>query len=349
MEKRDARALGKEVQQATRHQVVRLRKQGKKNKDIAVFLGISEQHASTIWQKYLKGGRNAVALGARGRRHGEKRTLTEEQEREVKQLIIDKTPDQLRFPFALWTRKAVQELIQKKYGTVMPIRTVGEYLSRWGFTPQKPVKRAKEQNTEAVNRWLKIEYPKIAARAKEEKAEIYWGDETGIQNEANRVLGYSPRGISPVIQVTAKKERISMISAINNEGKVRFMMYRETMTSSRLITFMKRLIKDAERKIYLILDNLRVHHSKDVARWLESVRSAIEVFYLPSYSPELNPDEYLNNNLKNRVHSGTQAHTVKDLKHKTGSFMRTMVKRPHHVKRFFQHPAVTYAACGSYI
>jgi transposase len=250
----------------------------------------------------------------------------------------------LRFPFALWTRKAVQELIQRKYGTVMPIRTVGEYLSRWGFTPQKPVKRAKEQNTEAVNRWLKIEYPKIAGRAKEEKAEIYWGDETGIQNEASRVRGYSLRGTSSVIRVTAKKERISMISAINNEGKVRFMMYRETMTSSRLITFMKRLIKDAEKKIYLILDNLRVHHSKDVTRWLESVKNAIEVFYLPSYSPELNPDEYLNNNLKSRVHSGIQAHTVKDLKHKTGSFMRTMVKRPHHVKKFFQHPAVAYAA-----
>lgn len=344
MEKRDTRTLGKEVQQANRDQVIRLRKQGKKNKDIAVFLGISVQHTSTIWQKYLKGGRNAVALGARGRRHGEKRTLTEEQEREVKNLIIDRTPDQLRFPFALWTRKAVQELIKRRYTIAMPIRTVGEYLGRWGFTPRKPVKKAKEQNTEAVNRWLTTEYPKIAGRAKVEKAEIYWGDETGLQNEANRMRGYSPRGTSPIIRVSAKKERISMISAINNEGKVRFMMYRESMTSTRLITFMKRLIRDAGRKVYLILDNLRTHHSKDVTRWLETVKNAIEVFYLPAYSPELNPDEYLNNNLKNRVHSGTQAHTVKDLKHKAGSFMRTLVKRPYHVKKFFQHPEVAYAA-----
>jgi transposase len=344
MEKRDARTLGKEVQQANRDQVIRLRKQGKKNKDIAVFLSISVQHASTIWQKYLKGGKNAVALGARGRRHGEKRTLTKEQEQEVKRLIIDKTPDQMRFPFALWTRKAVQELIRRKYRTDMPIRTVGQYLARWGFTPRKPVKRAQEQNTAAVNRWLTAEYPKIAGRAKEEKAEIYWGDETGLQNEANRMRGYSPRGTSPVIRVSAKKERISMISAINNEGKVRFMMYRESMTSSRLITFMKRLIRDAGRKVYLILDNLRAHHSKDVSQWLETVKNAIEVFYLPSYSPELNPDEYLNNDLKSRVHSGTQALTVKDLKHKTGSFMRTLVKRPHHIKKHFNHPVVAYAA-----
>lgn len=135
-----------------------------------------------------------------------------------------------------------------------------------------------------------------------------------------------------------------MISAINNEGKVRFMMYRESMTSDMLITFMKRLIKDAERKVYLILDNLKVHHSKKVTEWIESNREKIEVFYLPSYSPELNPDEYLNGDLKGRVHSGTQAHSAKDLKHKATSFMRRLVKRPHHVRSYFKYPKVAYAA-----
>jgi transposase len=289
MEKRDARTFGKEIQQISRYQVIRLRKQGRKNKDIAIFLGISAQHASTIWQKYLKGGMNPVVLRPRGRRHGEKRTLTEEQEQEVKSLIINKTPNQLRFSFSLWTRKAVQEMVQREYKTVMPIRTVGEYLSRWGFTPHKPLKRAKEQNTEAVNHWLRTEYPKIAERAKKERAEIYWGDETVIENEASHVLVYSPRGI---IRVSAKKKRISMISATNNEGKVRFAIYRETMTSIRWIAFMKRLIRDGRyggRKIYLILDNLRAHHDKDVTRWLEIVKNAIEVFYIPSQAPGLNP------------------------------------------------------------
>ena len=343
MEKIDVRKVTKEVQQALRDQVVRLRKQGKANKDIAEFLGMSPQQSSRIWQKYVRGGTKEIALGMRGRRHGEKRSLTEEQERHVQKLIVDKTPDQLKFPFALWTREAIRQLVGRQYGIDMPIRTVGEYLKRWGFTPQKPIKRAKEQNSAAVEQWLKSEYPKIARTAKKEKAEIYWGDETGIQNEANRVRGYGPKGMTPVLKVTAKRAHISLVSAITNEGKVRFMVYREAMTQAKLITFMSRLIRDTGRKVYLIFDNLKVHHGKKVAAWLEAHQEQITVFYLPSYSPELNPDEYLNGDLKSRVHSGTYAGSESDLKHKTQSFMRMLVKRPHRVRSYFHHPMVAYA------
>lgn len=258
-------------------------------------------------------------------------------------MIVDKTPDHLKFPFALWTRGAVRQLIERHCGIDMPIRTVGEYLKRWGFTPQKPIKRAKEQSSVAVDRWLKRDYPEIVRGAKKEKAEIYWGDETGVQNEANRVRGYGPKGITPVLKVTAKRAHISMISAITNEGKVRFMVYREAMTQGKLIVFMSRLIRDAKRKVYLILDNLKSHHGKKVAEWLEKHKNEIVVFYLPSYSPELNPDEYLNGDLKSRVHSGAYAGTESDLKHKTQSFMRMLVKRPHRVKSCFRHPMVAYA------
>jgi transposase len=343
MEKIDGRKVKKEVQQALRDQVVRLRKQGKANKDIAEFLGMSPPHSSTIWQKYVRGGKKEIALGTRGRRHGEKRSLTEEQERRIQKLIVDKTPDQLKFPFALWTREAVRQLIGREYGIDMPVRTIGEYLKRWGFTPQKPVKRAKEQNSHAVDRWLKTDYPKIVRIAKKEKAEIYWGDETGVQNEANRVRGYGPKGKTPILTVTAKRAHISMISAITNEGKVRFMVYRKAMTQEKLITFMRRLIRDVGRKVSLILDNLKVHHGKKVTEWLEQHKEEITVFYLPSYSPELNPDEYLNGDLKTRVHSGIHAGTESDLQHKTQSFMRMLIKRPHRVRSYFRHPMVVYA------
>jgi transposase len=343
MEKTDVRKVKKEVQQALRDQVVRLRKKGKTNKDIAEFLGMSAPQSSRIWQKYVRGGKDEIALGIRGRRHGEKRSLTEEQERHVQKLIVDKTPDQLTFPFALWTREAVRQLIGRQHGIDMPIRTVGEYLKRWGFTPQKPIKRAKEQNSAAVEQWLKNEYPNIAQTAKKEKAHVYWGDETGVQNEANRVRGYGPKGKTPVLTVTAKRAHISMISAITNEGKVRFMVYREAMTQAKLITFMGRLIRDTGRKVYLILDNLKVHHGKKVVEWLTKHKEKIAVFYLPSYSPELNPDEYLNGDLKTRVHSGTYAGSESDLQHKTQSFMRMLVKRPHRVRSYFHHPLVAYA------
>ncbi len=135
-----------------------------------------------------------------------------------------------------------------------------------------------------------------------------------------------------------------MLSAITNGGKVRFMLYRDAMNSKLLLKFMKRLIKDTERKVFLILDNLPAHHGREVKQWLEENKELIEVFYLPSYSPELNPDEYLNSNLKGRVHSGSPVRNKHDLTKKTRSFMRTIQKRPEHVRNYFKHPKVAYAA-----
>lgn len=344
MEKIDARTLTQDAQEAQRRQIIRLRKSGRANKEVAEIVGVSPGHCSRVWKRYQDQGVSAVAKGKRGRRHGDQRTLTAEQEATVKRLLIDKSPLQLKLTFALWNREAVRLLIQQQCGFLMPIRTVGEYLKRWGFTPQKPIKWAKEQSTPAVARWLTKDYPAIAKRAKQEKAEIYWGDETGIQTGANVEKGYSPKGKTPVLRQTAQKHRINMISAITNGGKVRFMFYRDTMNSKRLITFMRRLTKDAGRKVYLILDNLKVHHSDLVKRWLEKHKEKIEVFYLPSYSPELNPDEYLNNSLKGSVHSGLRAQNAKQLETKARNHMRHLQNRPSKVKRFFEHRCVTYAA-----
>ena len=344
MEKIDARTHSPKTQHEIRKQVIRLRKQGIPNQVLAEGVGISVGRASKIWRSYVKEGSKAIKLGIRGRRTGEKRTLTIEQEAQVRRSLIDKTPDQLKLPFALWTRDAVKLLIKQRFSLEMPIRTVGEYLKRWGFTPQKPVKRAYEQSSEAVKKWLKTDYPLIASRAKEEKAEIHWGDETGIQTGANRVRGFAPKGEKPIVNVVVKKSHVSMISAITNQGKVRFMMYQDAMNSELLIKFMSRLIKDAGRKVFLILDNLRVHHGKNVKQWLGERKEQIEVFYLPSYSPELNPDEYLNSNLKTKVHSGIPIRNWKDLEMKTRSFMRTLMKRPAHVRSYFKHPKVDYAA-----
>jgi|GEM_PF-1454377 len=268
-----------------------------------------------------KEGSTAIKIGRRGRQYGDQRIFSPEQEKEIQRCLIDRTPDQLKLSFALWTREAVKLLIKQRYGISMPIRTVGEYLKRWGFTPQKPVRRAYEQNTEAVNRWLDIQYPEITALAKKEKAEIHWGDETGIQTDAYRVRGFAPKGNAPVIKLPAQKSSINMISSITNQGKMRFMMYRGTMNCHLLIKFMSRLVKDSGRKVFLILDNLRSHHGIIVKEWLAAHKEETEVFYLPYYSPELNPDEYLNGDLKQGVHSGLPVRNQKELEHKTKSFM----------------------------
>jgi len=344
MEKTDARTHSPLTQYEYRKQVIRLRKKGMINKHTAEIVGISITYASTIWQTFLRGGIEAIKPKVRGRRSGTKRRLTAEQETAVQKLLVDKTPDQLKLPFALWTRDAVRLAIRQQHRIDLPIRTISDYLKRWDFTPQKPVKRAYEQNPEKVAHWLETEYPQIATRAKQEKAVINWGDETGIQNNAYNVRGFSPKGKAPVVRLNAKRTRINMISAITNRGTTRFMIYQKTMTAKVLITFMSRLVKDTDRKVFLILDNLRVHHAKKVKEWLEVNNEKIVVFYLPAYTPELNPDEYLNGDLKCRIRSGLPARSQDDLEGKTRSFMKTLQKRPHHVKNYFKHPKVSYAA-----
>jgi transposase len=343
METLDARKHNQQTQYELRKQLVRLRKQGITNKAAAKLVGISASHGSTIWQRYQRGGINAIKPGIRGRQVGAKRTLSLEQEGILQKLLVDKNPLQLKLPFALWTRDAVRLVIKQRFGLSIPLRTISDYLHRWGFTPQKPTKRAYEQDPNRLEQWLKTEYPEITASAKKEKAEIHWGDETGINSEGYNVKGFAPKGKTPVVRLTAKRNKINMISSITNQGKVRFMLYRETMTAKVLIKFMSRLVKDAPRKVFLILDNLRVHHSKVVQKWLMANQETIKVFFLPPYSPEVNPDEYLNGDLKQRIRSGIPAKTVNDLCKKTRSFMKLLQCRPKHVMNYFKHPKIVYA------
>jgi transposase len=217
-------------------------------------------------------------------------------------------------------------------------------MKRWGFTPQKPIKKAYEQSPNAVQEWLDNTYPEIKKLAKKDDAEIYWGDETGVRNDCQHSRGYAPRGKTPVVEINAKRFSLNMISAINNQGLLRFMIYETNMTARVLIKFMRRLIKDAKRTVFLILDNLRVHHAKLVKAWLERHEDEIEVFYLPSYSPELNPDEYLNCDLKTGIRSSSPARNQKDLKAKVLGHLRMLQKKPSRVARYFKHPAIQYAA-----
>jgi transposase len=339
-EKIDARKLPREVIEEKRRQAQRLRKLGMTRKEIGDIVGV---HADTVG-RWIKLSQKQLKVNRGGRKLGESRHLTSEQEDRIKMMIQDKMPDQLKMHYALWTRKAVMELIEQEAGIKMPIRTVGEYLKRWGFTPQKPAKRAYEQNPKAVQRWLDVEYPEIKARAKTENAEIYWGDETGMRNDSQHERGYAPKGKTPVVRLNANRTSTNMISAVTNQGKVRFRVFDGTMNADILIDFCKRLIKSSGRKVYLVLDNLRVHHAKVFKAWLSTRRKEIEVFYLPSYSPELNPDEYLNCDLKAGVHSGKPARNKEQLKKKVLSHMRMLQKKPTRVATYFKHKKISYAA-----
>lgn len=281
MPHRDARRLPPAAQEEKRRVAVRLRREGRTFAEIGATVGV---HWATVlgwWQRFEAGGLAGLTARRRGRRPGTHRRLTAGQERTLQRLIADRAPDQLRMPFALWTRAAIGELIRQRYGVRLPVRTIGHYLRRWGFTPQKPLKRAYEQRPEAIQRWLTQEYPAIAARARREDAEIHWGDETSLSTSDPRGRGFAPRGQTPVLTVVAQRRSVSFLSTITNQGKVRFMVLQGPLSAPTLIRFLRGLMRDRGRKVFVILDNWNLHRAAKVRRWVGEHRDEIEVFYLP--------------------------------------------------------------------
>ena len=342
--KTNAVRLSQEEQYQIRKSIVRLSKQGKSNEEIAEILDVSLRHVQNTKKLYADNGIAAIKPKTRGRRLGAKRMLTPEQEKEIQKLIVDKNPEQLRFKECMWNRKNIAGLIRQRYGIALPESTMGVYLSRWGFSVQRPTKRAYKQDGAQVNNWLESEFPGISERAKEEDAEIFFGDETGLQNQATCLRGYAPIGQTPVVRTEAKHIKINMLSAISNRGKLRFLLYKDNMNADKLIDFMRRLVHDSKKKIFLILDNLRVHHAKKVMAWLEKHKAEIEVFYLPPYAPEYNPDELLNSDLKRGISKRPSPRSEKELEHNVRSHLKLVQLRPNKIQGFFGSKTTSYAA-----
>lgn len=331
-----------ETRQIIKKQVIALLKKNKKQKEIAELIGISPQAVKRISSAYKKEGTACLNEKTRGRKVGEKRQLTIQQETEIFNLLIEKTPDQLNMNFMLWTRAAVCQLIRDKYGITITLRNISEYLKRWGMTCQRPTKKAYFQDNVKLNTFMHETYPAIVEKAKTEDAVIFWGDETGIHNQAYHIKGFALKGQTPVVPSYSKAEKINMVSAISNHGTCCFMCYDDNMTQQKLIAFMERLIHDADRKVLLIVDNLKVHHGKIVAEWVKKHVDEIEIFFTSPCSPEINPDEYLNHNLKQNIHSGIIPHTREQIWKKTEAFMHGLQENTEKVARFFNHKKLNY-------
>jgi len=298
MEKMDFRKLSNQERFTIRKRAIVLYKSGKTQVSIAELFGVRIATVSEWVKSYKSQGISGLKDNKRGVTSESKKKLSNQQEKAIQKMITDTMPDQLKLSFSLWTRKAVKELVEREFKVVLAINTMGDYLRSWGFSPQKPKKKAYEQCPKKVQKWLDEEYPAIKERAKKEGAEIHWGDETGVRNNSQHGRSYAPKGKTPVKKSMAKRFSVNMISTVTNQGKVEFMIYSGSMNTDRLIEFMKQLIKGKFKKTYLILDNLRVHHSKLVKKWETENSSKIVIFHLPAYSPEKNPDEYLNCDLK---------------------------------------------------
>ena len=340
----DGRRESNEVLDALRSRAIHARELGYAVVDIAAILGVRQETVSRWCSKYEKGGREALPGDRTGRPIGSGRLLNSEQEEGIRQAIETKSPQELEILSALWTRQAVQELIKQQVGIRLPIRTVGEYLKRWGFTPQKPVRKAYKQDPQAVAEWLKTTYPEIEARAANEGGEIHWGDETGVRSTCQHSRGYAPPGAAPELSVPASRFSVNMISTITNQGKVRWMIYTGKMNAALFIVFLTRLIAGATKKVFLIVDHLSVHEAAAVDRWLADKTDRIELFSLPKYAPERNPDEYLNCDLKANINTDGLPKDREELTGKLRRFMQRLAKLPARVASYFEHKCIAYAA-----
>ena len=341
---RDFRKLDPAAQAEARRFAVALVKSGSTRIEAAKVVGVNRRFVGE-WVKAEKAeGPQALASKKRGRRPGEQKALTWEEEAKVRKLVTDKCPDQLKLPFALWTREAVAVLIERKTAKRLSLKVVGRYLASWGMTPQRPMRRATERNEVAVQQWLREDYPAIADRAKAEKAEIQWADETGVSNQANYGRSYAPIGKTPVIPRPAQRFSQSMISSVTNRGGMRFMIYDGALNIEIFLKFLKRLIKGRLRKLFLIVDNLRVHRAKAVMAFVAEHSDVIELFFLPPYAPDTNPDELLNNDLKQAIAKRRTPRTKAALRDEITSHMRDLQHRKDKVRSFFRAPSVRYAA-----
>ncbi len=292
MKKVDARSLPPKAQESIRRLAVQAVLEGKKQVEVAKMYGVTRQAVGKWVKAHRWSGEQALKARPQGRPQGG--SLLPWQAAQIARDMVEHLPEQLKLPFFLWTRKAVAQLIQQRFSKRLSIWTVGRYLKRWGFCPQKPVRRAFEQKPAEVRQWLEREYPAIRQQAQREKALIFWGDKMGLPSDHALGRTSGVPGQTPVVPITGKRFGCNMVSAITNQGNLNFMVFKGQFVAATCLEFLNRLIRQYPRKIFLIVDRQPVHRAKKVKQWLANQSDKICLWFLPGYSPEPNTDELLN-------------------------------------------------------
>jgi transposase len=342
MTQQDFRSLTPQAQEAIRLKAMVALREGRSKSEVARIFGVSRQAIHGWHDRKQASGPEGLRSRRRGRPVGGR--LRPRQEKELCRLIADRCPDQLKLPFYLWTREAVGHLIARRFGIQMSVWTAGRLLARWGFTPQKPARRAFEQDAQAVKSWVQRKYPAIRTRARREKGLIFWADEMGLRSDHAAGRSFSPAGQTPVILGTGQRFRCNLISAITNRGQMQFMVFKERFTVAVFVKFLRRLLRQNRRKLFLIIDSHPLHVAKAALRWLKSHRAHLRVYFLPTYSPELNPDEYLNQDVKTNAVGRMRPLNRTEMVGNIRAYLRTTQANRLLVKRYFHAKHVRYAS-----
>lgn len=335
----DARTLSRPAKEQLRKAAVKRVEAGESPEFVASGMGINRRTIYRWLAAYHYGGDQA--LQARPIR-GAKPKLDARQMAKLSQIVRTKNPLQLDFEFALWTLAMIRELIRRQFGVRLSEVSVGRLMKRLGFTPQRPLYRAWQQDPELVERWREEEYPRIAARAKREKALIFFADESGVRSDYHAGTSWSPKGQTPIVKATGARFSLNMLSAVNALGHFRFMTVEGRVTATVFRDFLKRLITGMDRKIFLIVDGHPTHKAKLVRSFVAQHSDRIELFFLPPYSPELNPDELAWAHVKTKLAKRT-AQTKEELKAAVNRALRQLQQMPDIVSGFFHAPTCFYA------
>ena len=342
MKKADGRKLDHKTREAIRIRAVQQVESGESPEIIIKALGF---HRSRIYDwiaKYRNGGLEALRAK---KITGRPTTLNGKQIQKLYAIIVDKNPLQLKFEFALWTRDIIREVIKDQFDLKLSAVSVGRLLKKMGFSPQKPLRRAYQQDKDRVEKWLNEEYPVIYKQARSEKAAIFLADESGIRSDFHSGTTWALKGKTPVLRTTGARFSINMISAISAKGHMRFMITSGRMNSELFIEFLKRLIHNAAHPVFLIVDGHPTHKSTKVKKYVVSTQGKLKLFYLPPYSPELNPDEFVWNYVKNHHMGKKEIKGPDDFKQKLLSCLKSLQRCTNKIMGFFHAPNVKYASC----
>jgi transposase len=340
---KDGRKLSRSAMEAIRIRAVQQVQAGESPEAVIKALGFDPRRIYEWLAKYRSGGWDALKSR---RAPGRAPKISGAELKWIYKTVTSKNPMQLKFEFALWTRAMIATLIRRKYGVRLSLASVGRLLAQLGLSCQKPLVRAFQQNPALVKQWIENDYPRIRAQAKAEGAEIFFGDESGVRSDFHSGTTWAKQGETPVVRSTGQRFKLNMISAVSPKGHIRFMTTKKGVGAQVFIVFLKRLLQGTKRGIVLIVDGHPSHRAKKVKAFIESLGGKLKLFFLPPYSPELNPDELVWNDVKNHGVGKKMICSGVDLERAVQSRLRILQKNPERVRALFRERNVRYAATG---